>query len=201
MPLSCNYCALMTCHLKHTGESVIWFCKVEWDFTSIALKVWLTFLLKVSEGISALLDVIVTHSPWRSSEVKRDNDPQSYTWNQKAQRTHLSSLKCRGYFINAHGCSNSNCIYRLNGLELTCCSGTNSTICCLHSAALNNIWQWHSCPCHSRDRNTKTQIALSLISAPFSCTGEKKNKKKILVMRVLGNLTVQMHKMTIIYLP
>lgn len=110
---------------------------------------------------NSLKGSVVEGSAW-------DTSHNPYTVTSWARRTHLSPLRGRGYFANAHGCSDSDYIHWLSWapewLELTCCSGTNSTICCLHAAALNNIWQWQQLPLRVQWREHQ-EPALPLISA------------------------------------
>lgn len=54
-------------------------------------------------------------------------------------------------------------------LGLTRCSGTNSTICCLRPAALDNIWQWQQLPlppCWREHGDSPSTLAPPLTTAP-----------------------------------
>lgn len=149
------------------------------EFTLLALtgiEVSSSVLKVVFGGISALLDATVTVGRAQWSKAPHETQIIILTpgyiksW---AHRTHLSPLRSRGYFINAHGCSTASTGWA-ERLELTCCSGTNSTICCLHSAALNNTWRWQQLPLRLQWREHQDS-ALSLIPAvklTGNCTEE-----------------------------
>lgn len=88
----------------------------------------------------------------QTQHMKQSYNPQTILKNH-------SPAENQSYLTKVLSCSGSDCNYKLKVglLKLACCSGANSTICCLQSAAINNVWQTCSCPSEA----TRTLICSS----------------------------------------
>lgn len=152
---------IIVCYFKSGGSYTLHKISFNFNFAqqSMSMKLKFLVLFMTFNDRSKMLKALQTgacrplwwnNKAWRHLRlippywVARRQDRKQHCGHEKSEalRKHLNPRRGRGHSPPKKEAMSQppHC------LGLTRCSGTNSTICCLQPAALDNIWQWQQLP-------------------------------------------------------